>query len=105
MAAAPQKLEAVARLALHPATGETEWQAGAIAFFRLLRAAGVEPHQLIDLAPRDRPPVRMPYGKHRGKLVSDIARTDPGYCWWAVERSGFPTHLREAFAAELGVEL
>jgi uncharacterized protein (DUF3820 family) len=105
MPAAPQKLEAVARLALHPATGEGEWTAASIAFFRILRAAGVEPHQLIDLAPRDRPPVRMPCGKHRGKLVSDIARQDPSYAWWIVERSGFPTHLREAFAAELGVEL
>ena len=105
MPAAPQKLEAVARLALHAATPDAEWQAAAIGFFRILRAAGVEPSQLIDMAPRDRPMVRMPFGKYVGKSIADIARTDPGYCWWAVERSGFPIHLREAFAAELGVEL
>lgn len=103
--AAPRKLEAVARLALHASTPEAEWQAAAVAFFRVLRAAGVEPHQLIEMAPKDRPLVTMPYGKHRGKLVADVVRTDPGYAWWCVEKSGFPLHLREAFAAELGVEL
>jgi uncharacterized protein (DUF3820 family) len=105
MAAAPRKLEAVARLALHAATPEAEWQAAAVGFFRILRAAGVEPSQLIDMAPRDRPPVRMPCGKHRGRLVADVVATDPGYAWWVCEKSGFPIHLREAFAAELGVEL
>lgn len=104
--AAPRKLEAVARLALHSGTAEAEWQAAGIAFFRVLRAAGVEVEQLIDLAPQQsRPAVVMPYGKHRGKMVADIVRTDPGYAWWAVEKSGFPFYLREAFAAELGVEL
>ncbi len=103
--AAPRKLEAVARLALHASTPDAEWQAAAIGFFRILRAAGVEASQLIEMAPKDRPPVRMPYGKHRGRLVADVVQTDPAYAWWAVEKSGFPLHLREAFAAELGVEL
>lgn len=54
-----RKLDAVKNLALHPGTGETEWQAAAIAYFRILRANGGK-------EPVDKPQgVRMEHPMHQ----------------------------------------
>jgi hypothetical protein len=53
-----RKLDAVKNLALHPGTEETEWQAAAIAYFRILRANGGK-------EPVDKPQgVRMEHPMH-----------------------------------------
>jgi len=41
----PSTLEKIVALALHPATPETEWQAAAVAFFRMHRSKGTSPLQ------------------------------------------------------------
>jgi hypothetical protein len=43
--------------------------------------------------------VRMPFGKHRGETLADIARRDPGYLRWMA------AELDDAFLAECASEV
>jgi hypothetical protein len=96
------RLENVARLALHQATPEKEWQAGAIAFFRILRTSKETAETLLNGSFRDNPqyhawtppPPRradppkpkagtyyFPYGRHKNVPIHLVPES---YLIWAL---------------------
>jgi hypothetical protein len=79
-------LEKVAALALHANTGEQEWQASAIAFFRLLRNNNVSVRELLE-TPMDgvyRAPrySSFGFGKYKGVRFEDVPSD---YLQWALK--------------------
>lgn len=75
----PDRLSNIADLALHESTPEPEWQAAAIAFFRVLRNSNTPASAVLvsSEAPRPYQPERsgnatMPFGKFKGTLLFEI---------------------------------
>lgn len=68
-----RKHESIIRLALHANTPEGEWQAAAVALFRVMRADGVTPDEVCSvlLAPAVTWP-EMPFGRHKGKRLPEV---------------------------------
>jgi hypothetical protein len=89
------RLDNIARLALHPATSEAEWQAASVAYFRTLRSVGMTPEHLINGRDRPRedhlpdvPPsarqraCSFAFGKYQGVPIDLV---DTGYLEWALK--------------------
>jgi hypothetical protein len=86
-----QKLEQVAALALHPNTGRGEWEASAVAFFRILRNAKVSAAELLAPsvpAPIPENPFYAPrystfqFGKYKGVPFTEVPLS---YLAWALK--------------------
>lgn len=91
-----RKHESIIRLALHANTPEGEWQASAIALFRVMRAAGVTADELCAalLAPMVTWPA-MPFGKYKGKRLPEVPLP---YLRWVLTLGNLETHLRASIA-------
>jgi hypothetical protein len=102
-------LDSIAALALHPGTSEPEWQAAAIAFFRVHRSKGTSP---VTSEPQGMPACHfarrrpawanrataspflhkiIPNEKFPGMTVGQVIRLDPDYATemisgWAARR-------------------
>lgn len=67
---------------------------------RLLETHTVE--QLLDISANPIRLLRFPGGnKHRGKFFSEIARNDPGYLQWVIDKSEFGEDVKFSAAAAL----
>ncbi len=114
LSAQPRLLKTAA-LMLHPRTPDHEAEAAGAAFARLARAAKLAVDDLF-CAPRieqprqdhqrDRQPgkvrrpaacrVVMPWGRHEGERLGEIAENDPGYLKWLVDEASMAPALRRA---------
>jgi len=105
--AALDKIRKAFALALHPDTGQAEQKAAWIGALRLVRASGFTTlDSFLDAcAPEpeveefDRPKgwyVVMPFGKHKGTMLGDIANSHPDYFDWLVEQEFRSRRLNEA---------
>jgi Putative quorum-sensing-regulated virulence factor len=75
----PDRLNYIADLALHPNTPQGEWEAAAVAFFRVLRNSNTPPEAILvsSEAPRKFHPERsgstpMPFGKFKDLPLAEI---------------------------------
>jgi hypothetical protein len=103
-ATAPKATVAISRAmkclarALDPATLDGEAETSAVICIRTLRGAevGLEqftaaimPARRAPSREKDAPPaaceIKMPFGKHQGLSLGEIAKTDPGYLVWLTE--------------------
>ena len=111
-------LSKLAALACHPSTGDNEWQAAAIAFFRIHRRTGTSPietHNSLNVSTfvstanafwrmRQTDPASdtIGFGKHKGRTVKWIVENDPAYVDWLLKKAkNIGQHLRDIFAKEL----
>jgi hypothetical protein len=100
--------EKLMRLAFCPSASQGEWQAAALAYFRVLRARGVTADELREMLgivqePPEPPPDTAPFlsfGQYRDKTVRWIVLNDPGYAEWILRSV---TNLAPLCAASLCV--
>jgi uncharacterized protein (DUF3820 family) len=101
------KIRKAFALALHPETGQEERKAAWIGALRLVIASGFTTlDEFLDAAAPessdegyDRPKgwyVVMPFGKHKGSMLGDIANSHPDYFDWLVEQTFRSRRLNEA---------
>jgi len=92
------------RLALDAGAAPGEAENAAVAFVRKARDAGLEYDDVVNdtVSTSDGPPpaveVVMPFGKHRGRSLGDIAKNHIGYLHWLTTIDLQPP-LRSAVAA------
>jgi hypothetical protein len=99
----------ILRLALDPAAADGEWRNAAVMFVGILRQNGIAVDSFTDEPRHHRPPdppwrssgyaVRMPFGKHKGEPLDDIA-TD--YLQWLINTA---TNLRPPLRRAIVMEL
>jgi hypothetical protein len=101
----PTRLNNIADLALHPSTPDPEWQAAAIAFFRILRNSKTPSEALLvsTEAPRRYHPERsgaatMPFGKFHNVPLAEIP---DDYLEWLLSCDWLHRPLRSHIEAEL----
>ena len=102
--------EKLMRLALRPAAPQGEWQAAALAYFRVLRAGEVSADELREMlgivqeqpepAPDTTPMVS--FGRHRDRTVRWIVEHDPSYAEWLLRKA---VNLSPALHSEFRREL
>ena len=100
------------RLALCPAAPQGEWQAAALAYFRVLRAGEVSADELRELfavgrEPRSAgassdPTPTVSFGRHRDRTVRWVVEHDPSYAEWLLRKA---VNLSPALRSELRREL
>lgn len=66
----------------------------------LCKVADMSLPELCEDAQRREPIIKMPFGKHRGKLIADIRRDHPDYVRWALKNmTNMDPDLKEAFTS------
>jgi len=75
------RAEKLLRLALDCAASDGEIVGACRALQRMARESGSDPLSLV-LARPDCPDAQIPFGKHRGQLLSVVFRDDPDYLEW-----------------------
>lgn len=81
------RLQSICRLALCESAPEGEWQAAAIAFFRVCRTQKRNPLDQTKPTEKAKPSgPTMPFGKYKGKTVDWIVQTDPNYAEWVLDK-------------------
>ena len=101
----PDRLNNIADLALHESTPDPEWQAAAIAFFRVLRNSKTPASALL-VSPEAPRPFRpqhsgshtMPFGKFKGLQLAHI---DSDYLEFLLSCDWLKDPLRSKIEAEL----
>jgi len=69
---------------------------------RMCQDTGMTLEALCVDAQRKDPITKMPFGKYRGKLIADVAKTDPNWIKWALRNvDNMDTELRQALTAVL----
>ena len=103
MTATISKLQAIVALALCPSAPQGEWEASAIAIFRICRTHKLNPFALS--APPRRDDSCSPiigFGKHKGRTAKWIAQNVPDYGVWLLgNATKLSPFIREALQKEL----
>ena len=77
-----QRASKLLRLALDAAASDGEIVQACRALQRMASQSGNDPLALVLASEAEFPDARIPFGKHRGQLVSVVFRDDPDYLEW-----------------------
>ena len=83
--ASSSRIEKLFRLALDAAAADGEIVQACRALQRIAKEAGDDPLKLVLAAKPKLPDARLPFGKHRGELLSVVFEEDPDYIEWFYE--------------------
>lgn len=82
----------------HSAGGDTQVLADFVV--ELMKKSGLTLPELCEDAQRREPLVKMPFGKHKGKLIADIRKENPDYVEWCLKNiTNMDPDLKEALTA------
>jgi hypothetical protein len=89
--------EKLLRLGLCPGAHQGEWESAAIKFFASLRKEGVKAEEFLGVTNGSQPfpqhheqktrprEMVMPFGKHKGEAIREIAQWHPDYLNWILD--------------------
>ncbi len=94
------KLEEFSAKDAHGAAADTQVLAAFVK--RLCLDTGMTLTELCEDAQRKEPILKMPFGKHKGKLLSDLAKTERSYLNWCLNKmESLQPDMREAIEEAL----